>query len=94
MDQSRPVHSSVKDGIPDDLCSVKYSSVDDAVAIIRSLGRDTELAKLDLKDAYRIIPVTPMTTIFWEFRGKAGFILIEPFRLASARPQRYLPRCG
>ena len=86
VDLSRPVHSSVNGGIPDDLCSVKYSSVDDAVAIIRSLGHDTELAKLDLKDAYRIIPVHPrdyyLLGISWQ--GRVYLDRALPFGFCSA----------
>ena len=58
-DLSAPVGTSVNDGISPELCSVQYSTVDDAVGIIRQLGRDTQLVKLDIKDAYRIIPVHP-----------------------------------
>ena len=36
-----------------------YKSVDDAVRIITRKGRGTLLAKLDLKSAYRIVPVHP-----------------------------------
>ena len=57
VDQTTPANRSVNDGIPRDLCSLKYASVDEAVAIIRTLGRGTRLVKIDLKDAYRLIPV-------------------------------------
>ena len=50
---------SVNDGICSDLTSVVYASVDNAVEIIRRLGPGTELVKMDLKDAYRVIPVHP-----------------------------------
>jgi len=58
-DLSSPFGSSVNDGISPDLCSLRYAKVDDAVNIIRQLGRGTQLVKLDLKDAYRIVPVHP-----------------------------------
>ena len=54
-----PRSASVNDGISPNLCSLHYSSVDDAVALIRQLGRNTLLIKLDIKDAYRIVPVHP-----------------------------------
>ena len=59
VDLSTPAQKSVNDGIPSDLCSLKYSSVDDAVAKIQVLGKGTMLVKSDLKDAYRIVPVHP-----------------------------------
>ena len=57
-DLSCPQSSHVNDGISADLCSLHYASVYDAMAIIRELGSDT-LLKLDIKDAYRIVPVHP-----------------------------------
>ena len=42
------------------LCSPQYPSIDDAVAVILSLGRYTQLVKIDLKSAYRVLPVHPM----------------------------------
>ena len=56
---SSPEGYSVNDGICPDLTSVVYASVDNAVEIIRHLGLGTELVKIDLKDAYRVIPVHP-----------------------------------
>ena len=58
-DLSTPFQHSVNDGILPDLCSLQYSRVDDAVHIIYQLGRDTQLIKLDIKDAYRIILTNP-----------------------------------
>ena len=36
-----------------------YASLDQAVELARSLGRGSLLAKLDLKEAYRAVPVHP-----------------------------------
>ena len=58
-DLSSPSGHSVNDGIPRDLCSLQYASVDDAVGILQRLGRGTQLIKLDIQDAYRIVPVHP-----------------------------------
>lgn len=59
VDLSHPRGSSVNDGINPDWCSLRYACVDDAVRTIMKLGRGTELVKLDIKDAYRIVPVHP-----------------------------------
>ena len=59
VDLSNPAGSSTNDGIDPTLCSLCYASVDDAVNIIQRLGRNTLLLKLDIKDAYRIVPVHP-----------------------------------
>ena len=60
--------------------------MDDAVDIIRKLGRGTQLVKLDIKDAYLIVPVHPgdyyLLGIEWR-----GFTYIDralPFGLHSA----------
>ncbi|KAL7278212.1 hypothetical protein ACG7TL_008187 [Trametes sanguinea] len=54
---SWPHGDSVNDGIPDSESHISYESFDSAVAAIRRLGPGTLLAKLDLKDAFRQIPV-------------------------------------
>ena len=59
VDLSYPEGLSVNDGIRREWCSLQYASVDNAVEIIQLLGPGAVLAKLDLKDAYRIIPVHP-----------------------------------
>ena len=56
-------HNQTNQKHPSILCpsltSVVYASVDNAVEIIRGLGLGTELVKMNLKDAYRVIPVHP-----------------------------------
>ena len=56
------------------------------MAIIQQLGRDTQLVKLDLKDAYRIVPVHPadfpLPGIRWRERVYIDRAL--PFGLRSA----------
>ena len=59
VDLSYPDGHSVNDHIPSSLCTVDYSSVDRALQFITRLGRDTLLLKIDLKGAYRIVPLHP-----------------------------------
>ena len=49
VDLSHPDHKSVNDGIPKNLCSMYYITVDDAIRKILELGPGTELAKIDVK---------------------------------------------
>ena len=56
---SVPEGSSVNDAISTELSSVCYASIDDAIAFIRELGKGYLLAKLDLMEAYRVMPVHP-----------------------------------
>ena len=85
-DHSSPYGGSVNDGISPDLCSLCYAKVDDAVNVIRHLSRGTQLVKLDLKDAYRIVPVHPadyhLLGVKW--RGNTYVDRALPFGLCSA----------
>ena len=54
-----PEGSSVNDGIPRELASVHYATMDDAIKKISSLGAGCFLAKTDIKSAFRIIPLHP-----------------------------------
>ena len=48
VDPSYPHGHSINDGIPSELASVSYMSVDDAAQLILQLGKGLELVKLDL----------------------------------------------
>ena len=74
VDLSCPSGSSVNDGIDPSLASVCYASVDNAVEIIRSLGKGALLTKFDLKDAYRIVPVHPADHHNWVSRGRVPLL--------------------
>lgn len=86
VDLSSPDDASVNDGIDPHLCSLAYPSVHDAAKLVRASGKGTLLAKLDLKSAYRIVPVhpqdRPLLAVQWD-----GEVLIDsalPFGLRSA----------
>ena len=59
IDLSHPHNHSINDGIPSSLCSIKYITIDDAIHQILSLGRGTMMAKIDIKSAFRLLPVHP-----------------------------------
>ena len=86
VDLSSPRGYSVNDNLRRNLTHVAYSSVEDAALAIHTLGRGTQLAKIDIRSAYRIVPIHPSERIFlgvlWE-----GQVFIDcqlPFGLASA----------
>ena len=56
VDLSAPPGASTNDGIATEQCSLKYTSVDEAVL---RLSRGSRLIKIDLKNAYRIVPIHP-----------------------------------
>ena len=57
---SYPNGLSVNDSIPDECSSVHYATISDAIHILKKLGAGCNLAKIDIKSAFRIIPVDPL----------------------------------
>jgi len=86
MDLSSPEGFSVNDGIPKEDCSFHYASVDLAVEQIRGLGPGTLMAKMDIKRAYRNIPVAPSDRrlLGMEWQSQAYVDKALPFGLRSA----------
>ena len=85
-DLSYPPNKSVNDGISPDDCSLEYTTVDKVATIVLRLGKGTLLAKIDIKSAYRIIPVHPADRSLLGIKWK-GNIYVEtrlPFGLRSA----------
>ena len=76
----------MNDGIDKELSSVSYVSVDNVVARILKLGRGALLAKMDIKQVYRNVPVYPEDRLLlgmcWE--GKVYVDTALPFGLRSA----------
>lgn len=86
VDLSSPARQSVNDGIDEDLCSVQYANVDDAIRILSHLGEGALMAKLDLKSAYRMVPVHEHDRILLgiSWKGKQYIDTALPFGLRSA----------
>ena len=86
LDLSSPKGRSVNDGIQADLCSLSYVSVDDAARAIAKAGRGALLAKVDVKSAYRLVPVHPEDRLLlgmsWDDEVYVDSVL--PFGLRSA----------
>ena len=59
IDLSHPAGRSINDGISKKLCSLTYITVDSAIQYIQQLGQGTLLAKIDIKSAFRLLPVHP-----------------------------------
>ena len=55
-----PKGSSINDGIPAHYGTLLYQTLDDAIRLIRHHGRRIVLRKRDLKDAFRMIPLSPL----------------------------------
>ena len=66
MHLSAPRGQSVNDAISKDQFSLRYSSLDDAVTLLHQAGPGALMAKIDLKSAFRMIPVRRQD---WELLG-------------------------
>ena len=67
-------------------CSLAYVSVGDAAATVLRLGRGSLLAKVDIRNAYRNVPVHPnnLWLLGMEWHGEVYINTVVPFGLRSA----------
>ena len=86
VDLSYPKGRSVNDGVPKELCSMVYITIDDAIKKINDLGPGSLLAKIDIQGAFRLIPVHPVDRhlLAMEWNGKVLVDTCLPFGLRSA----------
>ena len=61
-----PEHPSLNELIDKDQFSLSYVKLDDAIRIIKSLGHKSWLCKVDIKDAFKQIPIHPS---LWPLHG-------------------------
>ena len=85
-DLSFPEEASVNKGIDPAFCSLRYTSVERVATAAMNLGKGFLLAKLDIKSAYRLLPVhpidRPLLGVAWQ--GKEFVDGMLPFGLRSA----------
>ena len=86
MDLSSPRGSSINDFISKEDYTLHYATFDQALALVSSFGTGALMAKLDLKHAFRICPVSPsdwdLLGMHWQ--GKFYVDLRLPFGLRSS----------
>ena len=65
---------------------MRYATIDDAIRLIKSLGKGCFLAKTDIKSAFRIIPVSPndFPLLGMEWQGKFYFDKCLPMGCSSS----------
>ena len=85
-DLSFPEGESVNDGIDPIICSLQYTSVERIAQALHSVGRGALVAKVDVKAAYRLIPVHPDDRLLlgMEWKGRQYVDAMLPFGLRSA----------
>ena len=85
LDLSSPPGHSINEGIDPAKCSLKYALIEQAVQICRSMGEAPLLSKLDIKSAYRMVPVHPddRHLLGMRWRGNLYVDTTIPFGLRS-----------
>ena len=83
---SSPKNVSINDNICRQHTHVAYSSMEDAAHLMQHLGINALLAKIDVKEAYRIISIHPDDCPFLglNWNGQMYIDCQLPFSLASA----------
>ena len=83
---SYPQGSSVNDGISTDNTSVQYARVDDAIRLLKTAGRHCFMAKTDIQNAFRIIPIQPSdyNLLGWRWKQLYYFDRCMPMGCASS----------
>ena len=86
VDLSYPEGKSINDGISSELCSLQYVKVDDVARKVLQLGPGTLMTKIDIKSAYRVVPVHPQDRCLlgMQWDGKVFVDSALPFGLQSA----------
>ena len=59
MDLSSPAGSSINDGISSKWSSLSYVSIDYLLFLVLEAGKGSTLVKVDIKEAYRMLPIHP-----------------------------------
>ena len=57
VDMCSPNEASVTDGIKESLCSLSYVTIMDAAKGVAAFGRGSLMAKVDIRNTYRVVPV-------------------------------------
>ena len=86
VDLSAPEGHSINDSIEKALCSLSYISVDNVAKTILQLGQGTLLGKMDVKEAFRIVPIHPSDWLLLAIQWKGNLYTdkVLPFGLHSA----------
>ena len=78
---SYPNGESVNDYIDPKLASVRYTHFDEAIQMMQRLGKNCYLFKLDLRNAFRLLPVNKLdfSQLGFQFKDKFYFDKCLPF---------------
>ena len=81
---SFPPDESVNAAIPRELCTVTYETLDDALGWVLYFGKGCLMAKADIEEAYRNIPIHPESQhlLGFTWNGKLYYDCCLPFGLS------------
>ena len=89
IDLSHPCKRSVNDGIPKHLCSMSYIiTIDNAIERILAHGPGTMLAKIDIRSAFRLMPVHPADRHLLAMKWEGQVYITHVSHLASGQRQK------
>lgn len=57
MNLSHPQGTSIYNGVVPELCTLSHTSIDSAAAMVLNHGQGAWLAKVDIAEAYRLVPL-------------------------------------
>ena len=89
VDLSSPHDCSVNDGVAEDLSSLQYVTVDEAAAAMVHKGAGALLAKVDIKHAYRNIPIHPDDRWLFGMAWEDALFIDTALPSDLGLPQRY-----
>lgn len=84
FDLSFPHGSSINDGIPQDCATVAYTSFDAVTSMVRHEGQGSHLVKVDIKSAFRLLPIHPQDFCLLGMKANEKFFVDKclPFGLS------------
>ena len=89
VDLLHPPDFSLNDGIPKNLYSLYYITINDAINQIAKQGSGTLLAKADIKSAFHLLCVHPADWYLFKWSGMDPSMLIPAYHLGYDLPQNF-----
>ena len=85
-DLSYPKDNSVNSHIAPEFSAVSFEMLDDCIRIMLELGKGCLIAKADLNDAFRIIPISPLDyhLLGFKFKGQFYFDMCLPMGCSTS----------
>ncbi len=66
-------HPSMNDLIDKEQCSLSYVKIDDAIRAIKDMGKGAKMCKLDIKNAFKIMPIRPSQMPYFMIKWRNSY---------------------